>query len=306
MSSSRPCLWTCPDRIGAIFASWACPARQRSGAAGGIVSSFRRICIAALTAAMVVLVVGAAAAQSATEQAGKAYLAGLRPPHQHSKGAQVKTTRLESPHKPTAKSTQQAAKPTVTAKSKTHHRPVRLADKINSRVAWPSVEPSAADQPATPESVLQFATEDATPTSATSAPAASGPATPARATSAAAAAPRVTMPAPVTSAPQTAAPVNIATGDERDSADPIAADKSQTTTTVVPTDRFEAPAPRQMRVIAPALSEAPGVPSAPSDQSPARSGSSMAQMLATLAGAIAACIAAFLIFAFGSTRIRQI
>ena len=310
MLSSRPCLWTCPDRIDAIFASWACPARQRSGAAGGIVSSFRRICIAALTAAMVIFVVDAAAAQSATDPAGKAYLAGLRPPHQHPKAAHVKTTRWESPHKPTAKSTQ-AAKPTVTAKSKTHHRPVRLADKINSRVAWPSVEPSAADAPATPESVLQFATEDATPTSATSAPAASGPATPARATpdratSAAAAAPRFTMPAATTSALQTAPPVNIVASDERDSVDPVAADKPQTTTTVVPTERFEAPAPRQMRVIAPALSEAPGVASAPSDQSPPRSGSSTAQMLTTLAGAIAACIAAFLIFGFGSSRVRQI
>jgi hypothetical protein len=304
MLSSRPCLWTCPDRIDAIFASWACPARQRSGAPGGIVSSFRQICIAALTAAMVVFVVDAAAAQSATDQAGKAYLAGLRPPHQHPKAAHVKTTRLESPHKPTAKSTQQASKPTVTAKSKTHHRPVRLADKINSRVAWPSVEPSAADQPATPDSVLQFATEDATPTSATSASAASAPATPARATSAAAAAPRVSMPAPPTSAQQTAPRVKAS--DERDSVDPVAADKPPTTTTVVQTERFEAPAPRQMRVIAPALSKAPVAASTPSDQSPARSGSSTAQMLATLAGAIAACIAAFLIFGFGSTRIRQI
>ncbi len=182
MLSSRPCLWTCPDRIDAIFASWACLARRRSGAPGGIVSSFRQICIAALTAAMVVFVIDSAAAQSATEQAGTAYLAGLRPPHQNPKAAHVKTTRSQSPHKPTAKSAQQTTRPTVAAKSKTHHRPVRLADKINSRVAWPSVEPSAADQQATPESVLQFATEDATPTSATSAPAATAPATPARAT----------------------------------------------------------------------------------------------------------------------------
>jgi hypothetical protein len=270
------------------------------------VSSFRLICIAALTAAMVVFVVDAAAAQSATDQAGKAYLAGLRPPHEHPKAGHLKTTRLENPHKPTTKSTRQTTKPTVTAKSKTHHRPVRLADKINSRIAWPSVEPSAADQPAAPESVLQFATEDATPTSATSAPAASAPATPARATSAAAAPARVTMPAPPASAPQTA-PVNIAATERHDSADPIAVDKRQTTTTVVQTERAEASAPRQMRVIAPPLSEAPpAAASTPSDQSPARSGSTMAQMLATLAGAIAACIAAFLIFGSWSTRIRQL
>jgi hypothetical protein len=285
----------------------ACPARRRSGAPGGIVSSFRLICIAALTVAIAVSLVETAAAQSATDKAGK-YLAGLRPPHQHSKSTHVKTTHLQSAHKPMTKSTQQTTKrqPTITAKSKTHHRPVRLADKINSRVAWPSVEPSAADQLVTPESVLQFATEDATPTSTTSAPTASAPAvsapaTPARATPAAAAA-RVAMPAPPTSAQQAAPPVSIAS-DERDSVDSIAADKPQATTTVVQT---EAPAPRQMRVIAPPLSEAPVAASTPSDQPPARSGSSMAQMLATLAGAIAACIAAFLMFGFGSSRIRQI
>jgi hypothetical protein len=240
---------------------------------------------------------GAAVAQSATDQAGKAYLAGLRPPHEHSKATHVKTTRLANPHQPTVKTTQQT-KPTVTAKSKTHHRPVRLADKINSRIAWPTVEPRAADQSATPESVLQFATEDATPTSTTS-----GPAAPVRATSAAATAPHATVPASAASAAKAAPPVNIAGSDDRNSADPVAADNMAP---IVQTERLEAPLPRQMRVIAPALTEAPVAASTPSDQLPAGDKSSTAQMLATLAGAIAACFAAFLIFGFGSTRIRQI
>jgi len=112
------------------------------------------------------------------------------------------------------------------------------------------------------------------------------------------------MPAPAISALQTAPAVTVAAGDEPDSVDPAAADKPPTTTTATPTQRFEAP--RQMRVIAPALSEAPGAALAPSDQPPARSGSSTAQMLATLAGAIAACIAGFLIFGSGSSRVRRI
>jgi hypothetical protein len=260
------------------------------------VSSFRLICIAALTAASVVFVLKAAAAQSATDQAGKSYLAGLRPPHEHSKAAHGKTSHPQSPQKPAAKSTQQTAKrqPVIAAKSKTHHRPVRLAEKINSRVAWPSVEPAAADQPATSENVLQFATEDAT----------SAWVTPPRTASTAAAAPRVTMPAPAAAAPKTVPPVNIAANNERDHAD--AADKLPDATPVVPAQRLEAPAPRQMRVITPALSEAPAAASTSSDQPAARSRSAAAQMLATLAGAVAACIVAFLIFGFGSARIRQI
>jgi hypothetical protein len=301
----------------AIFASSTAQHGSDPGGSGGIVSSFRLICIAALTVAMVVFVVEAAAAQSAT--AGQAYLAGLRPPHEHPQAAHGKTSRSESPRKPATKSPQQAAKrqPSITAKSRMHHRPVRLAEKINSRVAWPSAEPTAADQPATSETVLQFATEDAT----------SGSAAPVRTPSIPAAAAHSAMPASAASAAKTAPPVNIATTDQHDSADPVAADKPQAnpqdspqdnpqnnpqdTTAVVQTQRLEAPASRPMRVIAPALSEAPlatSAPSgsAPSDQPAVRSQSSTAQMLATLAGAIAACIVAFVMFGFGSARIRQI
>jgi hypothetical protein len=262
---------------------------------GGIVSSFRLIFIAALTVAMVVFVVDAAAAQSTTDQAGKAYLAGLRPPHEHPKAAHAKTTRLENAHKPTIKSGKGMVKrqPTV-ARAKTHDRQARLAEKINSRVAWPNVEPSAADQPVASENVLQFATDD------------SGATTPARTTSAPAAPPRATAAAPPASAAKTTQPTNVVATDQHDSVDPIAADKAQDATGVVQAQRFDSAAPRQMRVIVPALSEAPAGASTPGDQPAPRSGSSTAQMLATLAGVIAACIVGFVIFGFGSARIRQI
>jgi thiol:disulfide interchange protein len=276
-----------------FFASLAAQHGSDPGCSGGIVSSFRRICIRLLTTAMVVFAIDAAAAQSATDQAGKAYLAGLRPPHEHPNAAHGKTSRAESPHKPTTKSPRQTVKrePTVTARSKTHHRPVRLAEKINSRIAWPSVEPTAADQPATSESVLQFATEDATSDRARSAPAVTAH-----------------SPVPAAAAAKTAPPVNVATTDRHDSAEK-SQDNPQDTTAAVP-QPVEAPPPRQMRVIAPALSEAPVATSTPTDQPPERSRSATAQMLATIAGAIAACVVAFLIFGlglgFGSPRIRQI
>lgn len=259
-------------------------------------SSFRLICIAALTAAMVLFVVDATAAQSATNQAGKAYLAGLRPPHEHPQAAHGKTARSDSTHKPTTKSVQQTVKrqPTVAARAKVHHRSVRLAEKINSRVAWPSVEPSAADQTATPETALQFATEDATSASTT----------PTRTTSAPVAAAHSNKPA--SAATKTAPPVNVAATDQHDSADPIAADKAQDATGAVQAQRLDAPPPRPMRVIAPSLSETRDVASTPVDQPPSRGRSSVAQILVTLAGAIAACVVGFMIFGFGSARIRQI
>ena len=57
-------------------------------------SSFRLICTATLIVAMAGFVAGAAAAQSAiaTDQSGKAYLAGLRPPHEQHNPAHAKTS----------------------------------------------------------------------------------------------------------------------------------------------------------------------------------------------------------------------
>jgi hypothetical protein len=289
----------------AIFASSTAQHGSDPGRSGGIVSSFRLIFIAALTAAMVLFVIDAAAAQSAIDQSGKAYLAGLRPPHEHPKATHVKTNRVATPHKPATKSTQQTTKrqPTVTAKSKAH-RPARLAEKINSRIAWPSVAPNAADESAASETVLQFATEDTTTTTAPAA-ATSVPASPLRTGSAPAAPPRASMPSPAASAPRPAPPVGIAATNEHDNANP-AADKPPGATAVAQTERAEPPASRPMRVIAPALSETPAAAAPTGDRAPAQSASSTAQMLVTLAGAIAACIVAFMIFGFGSSRIRRI
>jgi hypothetical protein len=250
------------------------------------VSSFRLICIAALTAAMAGFVAGAAAAQSATaadQSGGKPYLAGLHPPHEHHKPAHAKTS-FSAQRKATTKMVRQETKrrPSVGANSKAH-RPARLADKINSRVAWPSAEPAATDERANSETVLQFATEDTEP--------------------APAAAPRPTIPASTTSTAKTAPPAKIAATDERNNVDSAAVNKPPpTASTLVQTERFETLASSQMRVIVPAPIETPVTAPIPKDQPPARSSSTTAQMLATLAGAITACVVGWLIFGFGSVR----
>jgi hypothetical protein len=282
MLSSR----LCPMHVTGLnwrdFASSACEAQQRSGSSGGIVSSFRFICIAALIAAVVGFVAGAAAAQSApaTDQSGKPYLAGLHPPHEHHKPAHSQTSRVSVQHKPTTKParTETRRRPTVVAKV---HRPARLADKINSRVAWPNAEPAAADERANSETVLQFATEDAGPAPA------------------AAARPMTSVPTTPTAKP--APPAKIAATDERNNGD-SAADKPPAASTPVQTERFEAPASSQMRVILPVPSEAPVAAPAPKDQAPTRGSSSTAQLLATLAGAITAGIVGWLMIGFGSIR----
>jgi hypothetical protein len=249
------------------------------------VSSFRLICIAALTAALVAFVADAATAQIAIviDQSGKHYLAGLPPPHEHRKPvhaiSQVSAQR-KTPTKIARLETKR--RPMVAANSKSH-RPARLADKINSHVAWPSVEPTATDEQANSETVLQFATEDTE--------------------SVPAAAPRPAVPASTASPAKTVPPAKIAATDERNSVDSPPVDKPPpAASTLVQTERFEAPASNQMRVIVPPPIETPLTAPTPKDQPPARSSSSTAQMLATLAGAITACVVGWLIFGFGSFR----
>ena len=236
-------------------------------------------------------VASAASAQrpTSTDQSGT-YLAGLRPPHEHHKQEHAKTSHVSVQHKATTKIARPETKrrPTAEANSKAH-RAARLAERINSRVAWPSAEPAAADEQATPETVLQFATEDTAPVPA--------------------AAPRPAAPVATTATAKPARPAKIAATDERNDVDP-AADKAPTASTPVRTERFEAPASSQMRVIMPAPGEAPVIAPTPKDQGqnqqrdqpPLRSSSSTAQMLTTLAGAIMACVVAFVMFGFGPTR----
>lgn len=251
-------------------------------------SSFRLICIAALTVAMAGFVAGAAAAQSAiaTDQSGKPYLAGLHPPHEQRKPAHA-TSHVSAQRKATTKMARPETKrrPMVGANSKPH-RPARLAEKINSRVAWwPSAEPAATDERATSQTVLQFATEDTEP-----APAAALPRT---------------IPESIPLATKTVPPAKIAAADERNNVVSTVDKPSPAASTPVQTERFEAPASNQMRVIVPAPIETPVTTSTLQDQPPARSSSSTAQMLATLAGAITAGIVGWLIFGFPVTTRTQ-
>ena len=245
-------------------------------------SSFRLICTAALTAAVAGFVADPAAAQSPpAAQSSKPYLAGLRPPHQRPKVAHAKTSEIDARHQAATKIAQPATKRhTVTATAKPH-RPTRLAEKINARVAWPSVEPPAAEQPTTPAAVLQFATDDAE----------QGPV----------AAPRPAAPAPVVAAVRPSPPAKIVAAEERNTTE-SAAEPPAVASTIVQTERFEAPASSQMRVILPAQTEPAVTASIAEDRPPARGSSVTAQMLVTLAGAISACVVAWLMFGFGSGR----
>jgi ribonuclease E len=234
-----------------------------------------------LTAAVAGFVAGPAAAQSApAAQSSKPYLAGLRPPHERPKAAHAKTSPIDARHLAATKIAQPAAKQrTVTATAKPH-RPARLAEKINARVAWPSVEPPAAGESSAPATVLQFATDDAE----------QGPV----------AAPRPAAPAPVVAAARPSPPAKIAAAEERNTVESAAAE--QPATAIVQTERFEAPASSQMRVILPAQTEPPVAASIAEDHQPARGSSMTAQMLVTLAGAISACVVAWLMIGFGSGR----
>ena len=245
-------------------------------------SNFRLICITALSTMAMMAAAGAAAAQPATpaEQSGKPYLAGLRPPHDHRGPAHPKTSQLGTQHTPIAKSARVATRRRAVTAKVNLHRPVRLADKINSRVAWPSVKPPAADERDASDTVLQFATEETVP---------------------------IPAPAlhPATSAPASTikpvSPAAIAATDERK----VDSDITGTTPSAsapVQTERFEAPVTGQMRVIMPATNAEPLAAPAPLDQPPPRGSLITAQTLATLAGASAAGIIGWLMIGLGPFR----
>jgi hypothetical protein len=316
---------------------------QAENQAENIVSSFRLIRIAALASPALILVADVALAQSmaAVDQSGKPYLAGLKPPHMHHGPGHLKTSQASTQHTATTQPTKKH-RPIVTAHATGHdsavhdsaahvsaahvsaahssaahvsaahvsaahvsaahvsaargsavhvsavhvsavHGRKHLADTINSRVSWPSVEPAAPEERTVPQTALQFVTEDTD----------SKAAAPTRPTS------NVT--------PPTAAAKAVDSSISVDS--PVGATPS-TASRLVQTERIEAPdvpvppAPSQMPVVAPAPDQAPVTAPPHSDQERARGGSSTAQMAATLAGAIAACIVAFVMFGFGARTIR--
>jgi hypothetical protein len=115
------------------------------------------------------------------------------------------------------------------------------------------------------------------------------------------AATRPAPPAPTTSAAKPTPPAKIAATNEP-SVDSAVIDKTPTASTPVPTERFEAPASSQMRVIMPAPSGEPVAAPAPKDQPPTPSNSVTAQLVVTLAGAITAGIVGWFMIGFGSGR----
>jgi hypothetical protein len=258
------------------------------------VSNFRIICVAAL-ASPLLLIAGAAIAQSVTDQSGKP-LAGLRPPHEHHKLARAKTGPAKSQHNATAKVARKPAKRrSIVAASSTAEVPRRVAKNnshiVNSRITnspitWPSAEPAAAEESSTPQTALQFATEDTASN---------------------------TAPATATATATTAKAKTVATDERKD---PAAVDMRPTASKLVQTERFEAPAASQIssqaptempnQAASPASSPAPTqtLIAAPARQemTPASRASSTASILVTLAGAVTAGLVGWLTFGFGSAR----
>ncbi len=271
-------------------------------------SNFRTICVAALAAPLLLLITDAAVAQNATAagQSGKV-LAGLRPPHEHHKVATAKTGPAKPHHDAATKVARKPAKRrSVVAASSTAEVPRRVAKHLNSHIAnshivnsriansritnspitWPSVEPAAAEETSTPQTALQFATEDTASNAA---------------------------PATATVTTTTAKAKTVATDERKDSA---AVDMRPTASKLVQTERFEAPAASQIssqassempsQAARPASSPAPTqtLIAAPARQemTPANRASSTASILVTFAGAITAGLVGWLMFGFRSAR----
>ena len=261
-------------------------------------SNFRIICVAAL-ASPLLLIAGAAIAQSVTDQPGKP-LAGLRPPHEHHKLAHAKTGPAKSQHNATAKVARKPAKRrSIVAPSSTAEVPRRVAKNnshiVNSRITnspitWPSTEPAAAEESSTPQTALQFATEDTASN---------------------------TAPATATATATTAKAKTVATDERKD---PAAVDMRPTASKLVQTERFEAPAASQIssqaptktptempnQAASPASNQAPtqtlvAAPARP-EMTPANRASSTNSILVTLAGAITAGLVGWLMFGFGAAR----
>jgi hypothetical protein len=287
-----------------------------------IVSNFRIICVAALTAPLFIALAGAVAAQ--TTPAGQSgstsrYLAGLRPPHEHQKSthpnaSRVANTGAKTSSKTSAKPAKTAGKATAkataanterarlaTAHSTAHstaystaystvHARHRTTDKIAARIDWPRADSVAAvdrreeraDAGAMPQTALQFAADDAQLNAQSNA----------QSNAVAASAPKPSVKAP---APQAAAPND---GHTTAPAVAPAASEPPATTKVVQLERFEAPSPSQS-LSAASVSE-DNLPNR-EDHNP-RSDSSTAQAVAMLAGAISAALMGWWIFGFGSAR----
>jgi hypothetical protein len=270
------------------------------------VSNFRTICVVALATPLLLLITDAAVAQNATaaDQSGKV-LAGLRPPHEHHKVAAAKTGPAKSHHDAATKVARKPAKRrSVVAASSTVEAPRRVANHLNSHIVnsrianspitWPSVEPATAEETGTPQTALQFTTEDTASN---------------------------TAPATATVTATTTKAKTVATDERKDS---VAVDTRPTASKLVQTERFEAPAASQILSQAPSEmpnqtpSQIPSRAASPSSKqsptqtlvaaparqetAPADRASSTSSILVTFAGAIAAGLVGWLMFGFRSTR----
>src|SRR5262249_20319043 len=153
-----------------------------------------------------------------------------------------------------------------------------------SRIDWPQVDPVTGEDRSVPPTALQFTADDTKLNETSSSVAA----TPALKAAAAAKASQASPPRPA--------------GDERNAIAPVAADQSLATSTVVQAEPFEPPAQSIEQAAAPqSQSNAPAIEdSAPKPRS--KAGSSVAQTLVMLAGAISAALVGCWIFGFGSAR----
>jgi hypothetical protein len=267
-----------------------------------IVSNFRIICVAALTAPLVALLADAAAAQGAaapTDQNGRPYLAGLRPPHEPrkavpaktnltpklaSKKSQKKTTQTNKTAAPSTKHVSNVAANSTTRAPIKHAR-ARSAAKLTARTEWPQVDPITGEDRGMPPTALQFSADNAKPNEISS----GATATPAAKAAAA-----------------KASPGKPAANDEAKVVEPLVAplDQSTATSNAVQAERFDTLA-QNIEQAAPPQSEArSNVPvvedSAPKPQR--KSGSPLAQTLVMLAGAISAALVGCWMFGFGSRR----
>jgi hypothetical protein len=241
----------------------------------------------------------AAAAQSATptDQTGRPYLAGLHPPHEAHKAGHANANHANAKNdqasKPASKKSQKAAakvankiaKPSATkhAANSTTHARSRGGTKT-TRIDWPQVDSVTGEDRSAPPTTLQFTADD-TKLSETSP---SVTATPAPKAAAAAKASQTSPPEPA--------------GHERNAVAPVAADQSLATSTVVQAERLEPPAQNiEQEAAAPQSQNAPAIEDgAPKPRS--KAGSSVAQTLVMLAGAISAALVGCWIFGFGSNR----
>jgi hypothetical protein len=261
-----------------------------------IVSKFRIICVAVLTASVPVLCTGSATAQNATPaaQASTPYLAGLRPPHEAHKTI-AKTRPAVDAAKRTSSKTNNKMTQKPAAKI-TRHARTRPAPTSTARIVWPQVDPAFAEDRRVPDTALQFAADDSKSNQAQP-----NQAQPNQAQSKQAEPSAVSPAARLAAAPKSPPP------KAQDHAFIAPAANDQTAAGDQPPEHSQPAAQEIARVEAPTQIETLAAASVAQDPRPTpadkrSSGSSLAPTLAMLAGAISAALFGSWLFGFGSAR----